>query len=77
MEHRQKLKAVNQTMVLAAVKQQMVYGPAGANGVPVFVTTAMELEQLLELEGVLPLLVAAGIFQAVIQYVKTILACVR
>ena len=53
-------------MVLAAVKQQMVYGPAGANGVPVFVTIVTELEQLLELERVLPLLVAAGIFKPVI-----------
>ena len=64
-------------MVLAAVKQQMVYGPAGANGVPVFVTIATELGQLLELERVLPLLAAAGIFKAVIQDVNTILACVR
>ena len=77
MDHPQKLKNVNQMMLLVAVKQQMVYGPAGANGVPVFVTIATELEQLLELERVLPLLAAAGIFKAVIQYANTILACVQ
>ena len=54
-------------MVLVAVKQQMVYGPAGANGVPVFVTIATELEQLLEIERVqiLLLLAAAGILSCI------------